>query len=640
MPKKPTYEELEQRIQELEQAESELKTTEKALRESEERFRTAFENAAAGMALMANDGYFMSVNQTLCKILGYSEEELLSKTWVEITDPDDLDGCFDWLKRIKAGDGSTYEKRFIHKLGHQVWVMVSSSPVRDSQGKIRYYISLFQDVMLRKQAEAALLESEERYRSLFDNMINGVAIYRAENDGEDFVLVDFNKSGERIDKIEKEDLVGQSVQKMYPGVKDFGLFDVFKRVWKTGKSENHPEALYKDQRISGWRANSVYKLPSGEIVTVFSDETEHKQSEEALFEAYNIINRSPAVVFLWINAEGWPVQFVSDNVKEVFGYTAKEFTSGKVSYATTIHPDDLQRVAQEVTSYGGEEGREDFVHKPYRIFTKDGETKWLNDMKIIRRNVKGDITHYQGIVLDITKCKQAEEALKISRENLLEESNQRKILSKRLIDLLEKDRHYIAMELHDNIGQILTSLKINLEIIDDKLKPADTELGFLIKTAKKRAKQAIDDLNNIAQGLMPGILDALGLVSSLRTLLDEFREHTDIKIKFFNRNVPKRFDQEKEIAIYRIVQEALNNIVKHAKAKNVYMSLLKKGNVLFLSVEDDGVGFDQDKAMKISKRKGPLGLIIMQERAMQLDGELTIESKMGKGTHLLAEIPI
>jgi two-component system sensor histidine kinase DegS len=70
------------------------------------------------------------------------------------------------------------------------------------------------------------------------------------------------------------------------------------------------------------------------------------------------------------------------------------------------------------------------------------------------------------------------------------------------------------------------------------------------------------------------------------------------------------------------------------------MSLLKKGNVLFLSVEDDGVGFDQDKAMKISKRKGPLGLIIMQERAMQLDGELTIESKMGKGTHLLAEIPI
>jgi len=363
---------------------TERKQSEEALRESEERFRSAFEDAATGIALMANDGYFMQVNQTLCKILGYSEEELLSKTWVEITEPDDLNGCFDWLKRVKAGEQSAYEKRFIHKLGQPVWVMVSSSVVRDSQDRIQYFISLFHDISSRKQAE---------------------------------------------------------------------------------------------------------------------------------------------------------------------------------------------------------------------------------------------------------------EALKISKENLLAESNQRKILSKRLIDLLEKDRHDIAMELHDNIGQILTSLKIYLEIIDDKLKP-DTELGSLTKTAIKRANLAINDLNNSSQRLMPSILDALGLVPSLRSLLNEFRELTDIKIGFFNRNVQKRFDREKELAIYRIVQEALNNIVKHAKAKNVYVSLLKKGAVLSLSVEDNGVGFDQNKAMKISKGKGPLGLVIMRERALQLDGELTIESILGKGTHLLVEIPI
>ena len=139
---------------------------------------------------------------------------------------------------------------------------------------------------------------------------------------------------------------------------------------------------------------------------------------------------------------------------------------------------------------------------------------------------------------------------------------------------------------------------------------------------------------------MPSILYALGLESSLRSLFSEFREHTDIKIDFFNRNVGKRFDKEKELAIYRIVQEALNNIIKHAEAKNVSVNLLKKGNVLSLSVEDNGIGFDQDKAMKISKGKGPLGLVIMRERAMQLDGELTIESLLGKGTHILAEIPI
>ena len=384
-------------------------------------------------------------------------------------------------------------------------------PELDQHGKVVSVLGITRDITSRKCTEEALRTSEERYKDLSDYMNDGVAIYRAENDGEDFVFIDFNKSAERIDNVRRDDLIGKSVLKIFPGVKDFGLFDVFKRVWKTGKSEKYAIALYEDERISGWRDNFVYKVPSGEIVAIYRDETEKKQ---------------------------------------------------------------------------------------------------------------------------------AEEALKISRENLLEESNQRKILSKRLIDLLEKDRHDIAMELHDNIGQILTSLKINLEIIDDKLKPIDTELGSFTKAAIKRANQAINDLNNIAHGLMPGILDALGLVSSLHSLLNEFRKHTDIKIDFFNRNVGKRFDKEKEIAIYRIVQEALNNIIKHAKAKNVYVSLLKKGNVLSLSVEDNGVGFDQDKAMKISKGKGPLGLVIMRERAMQLDGELTIESKMGKGTHLLAEVPI
>ncbi len=329
--------------------------------------------------------------------------------------------------------------------------------------------------------------------------------------------------------------------------------------------------------------------------------------------------------------------------EEILGMDVDEITS-----RTTI--DQQWQVIQEDGSNFPGENRPSWVAlktgKPVKnvimgVFNpKENKYRWIiiNAIPLFRPG-ETELFQVHTTFTDITDRKQAEEALKISRENLLEESNQRKILSKGLIDLLEKDRHDIAMELHDNIGQILTSLKIYLEIIDDKLKP-DTELRSLTKAAIKRANLAINDLNNSSQRLMPSILDALGLVPSLRSLLNEFRELTDIKIGFFNRNVQKRFDREKELAIYRIVQEALNNIVKHAKAKNVYVSLLKKGAVLSLSVEDNGVGFDQDKAMKISKGKGPLGLVIMRERAMQLDGELTIESILGKGTHLLAEIPI
>jgi signal transduction histidine kinase len=113
-----------------------------------------------------------------------------------------------------------------------------------------------------------------------------------------------------------------------------------------------------------------------------------------------------------------------------------------------------------------------------------------------------------------------------------------------------------------------------------------------------------------------------------------------MEVNFFSRRIPKHFDQRKELAIYRIAQEALTNVIRHARAKNVFVNLVKKDDKLSLSVEDYGVGFNQDKAMKITKGKGPLGLLIMRERTIQLDGEFTIESQPGKGTHVLVEIPL
>ena len=196
------------------------------------------------------------------------------------------------------------------------------------------------------------------------------------------------------------------------------------------------------------------------------------------------------------------------------------------------------------------------------------------------------------------------------------------------------------MELHDHIGQTLTSLKINLEMIHDQFKPINPKLGSQIKAAGEKATQAIKDVKNVSHGLRPAMIDALGVVSSLRELFNVIQKQTDMEIRFFNRGIPKRFEEEKELAIYRIAQEALTNIIRHAQAKNIFVNLVKKDEKLSLSGEDDGIDFDQDNVMQSSKRKGPLGLLIMRERAVQLDGEFTIEPQSGKGTHLLVEIPI
>lgn len=143
-------------------------------------------------------------------------------------------------------------------------------------------------------------------------------------------------------------------------------------------------------------------------VAYLQEINERKRTENALQEAYDIINRSPAIAFLWKNLEGWPVEFVSDNVIELTGYTSEEFTKNQISYAKTIHPDDLERVAKEVKTFSSEKLRKGFVHEPYRIISKDGKVRWVDERTYIRRDGKGIITHYEGIVIDITDRVQAE----------------------------------------------------------------------------------------------------------------------------------------------------------------------------------------------------------------------------------------
>jgi signal transduction histidine kinase len=225
-------------------------------------------------------------------------------------------------------------------------------------------------------------------------------------------------------------------------------------------------------------------------------------------------------------------------------------------------------------------------------------------------------------------------------EQLLLEHAQRKELSKRLIDLLEKERRHIAMELHDQVGQTLTSLKISLEMTNEKVDPDD--LRNHIKCAGDKVTQAMKELKNVSHGLRPAMLDTLGLVPSLRELFSEVeKQYRHFHIRFFySKTIPNHFGKAIDIAIYRIAQEALNNAAKYAGADNIFVNLILKAQSVSLSIEDDGAGFDLDRLMEKRENGKHLGLVFMRERVMQLGGEFQIESSRGRGTHVLAELPL
>ncbi|KKN40413.1 hypothetical protein LCGC14_0733670 [marine sediment metagenome] len=154
-----------------------------------------------------------------------------------------------------------------------------------------------EDITKQKKAEDNLKKSEGKYRELFNNMGSCVAVYEAIDNGNDFLFKDFNLAAEKVDNVKRKDIVGKSIVNIFPGVNEYGLFEIIKRVWKTGIPEHHPISYYKDERIHGWRENYVYKLPTGEIIDVYEDVTKNKLadhqlkiSEEKYRLAYNRTN--------------------------------------------------------------------------------------------------------------------------------------------------------------------------------------------------------------------------------------------------------------------------------------------------------------------------------------------------------------
>jgi PAS domain S-box-containing protein len=262
----------------------------------------------------------------------------------------------------------------------------------------------------------------------------------------------------------------------------------------------------------------------------------------------------------------------------------------------------------------------DFEHETFR---KDGSRIWISVNARAVRDETGKILYYEGTAQDITKRKRAEEAART--------------YSRRLIEAQEAERRRISRELHDQVGQILTAVKMNLHALHQKC--AAAEIVASIEDNMKVIDEAVDQVRDISVDLRPHLLDDFGLVIALRWYLGRQTKRCGVIAEFTTESLSEddRFPSELETACFRIVQEALTNVVRHAKASRVSVVIERAGPELIMRITDDGAGFDMSV---LRNGSATLGLRGMEERAQALGGSIAIESAPQLGTEICVRFPI
>ena len=592
---------------------TDIKKRERALKESENRFHCSFNNAPIGMAIISTGGNLMEVNKALCDLLGYSDDELLTMTFKDLSHPKDANVEMDYVRSMLRGEISNYqvEKRYVHKSGKIIQTILNSSVVRNEHGSVRYFIGQLLDITERKEVEEQLKRSESRFSKAFHKAPTPIVISRMR----DGYIYDVNNSFLKFSGFTREEVVGDSAINLKFWDNRSKRRDLIKEI------DNHSflQNYQMDFRIkSGDYRDTLLSVEQIELegekclLTMISDVTERNRAEQKLRHS-EARNRSilEATVDAIITFDGkGKIESFNKAASSMFGYTHGELMGDKIN--------SLLPQVTKITGIDFEQFRKTNGLEPAEgnVIEMNGQRKdgtvfpldlTLSNVKLQGRNI------YTAVIRDI---------------------RERRALEQEILIISEQERRRIGQDLHDGLGQMLSGISLISQSLVRKLKANALPGADDVEEISELIREADNYARNLARGLVPVELEANGITTALKKLTlnaqrlfgitCEFNVHGDIQII-------KEFIS---LHLYRIAQEAISNAVRHGKANKVIVSLSEEEEKYVLKIEDNGTGFKG----KRDDGQG-MGLRIMQYRARMINGSLFIKSKPEKLTQIICYIP-
>ncbi|NQV38617.1 MAG: PAS domain S-box protein [Candidatus Marinimicrobia bacterium] len=666
------------------------------MNKTQKQFQNIFEYSSVPVFLMDAKSKITSCNVALEKMLGYSLDEITNLSFKDIIHPDD------WIASeiffpsvINAGSEGFYmESRLKHNDGHYLWMETFISAVIDDSERLINVILMVQDITEKKMAQDALIESERKLQEA--QQIAGLGRWEWDIIGDkskwsDIVydILGRDKSHKNVSQDIFNSLIPQNEKENLLSSKE----------WKFQTNISRPNEEEKYIAIQGRVEKDTNGIPVRAVGT-FQDitelhitrlEIEQKSHDLTLINDVNsIINEPGKLENVYARISHWFFEQFSCT-GFILSYPVEEKNILKIDYFNFVSPiaeifkeNQTKDIPSIELSFRDNGVHSNILtkHKPQFInidifeesITNDivkSSGNWINEELIqsiqnedltsliahqsifpliaddkvwalihIFRNVsltKNDINRISTIcqqTASIIRRKRAVDGLILHRERLL-------LLSRKLFYVQEEERRRLALELHDDLGQSLTAMKINISKALSKLN-VDIDKSILEKLTDtiQMIDTSEESIRDISLMLRPSMLDELGLLSSLEWYVGHYAKRNEIMVNLDYLLTDEYLLSDQQIVLYRITQEALTNIARHANAKNVDIIIRRKDGNILSTIKDDGDGFDYEAVTETESLKKSAGLFGMKERVRLVNGEIYIKTKPGDGTEIQITIPI